>query len=97
MLLYKGNKICPYSIFYAVKIEQQRQPTKIQLELARKRCRSRTANLALKICSIVPCLNIDKLVSDLSLMRLGNKKTKKKKKAKLSNTFFFEIKIFPNS
>ena len=39
--------------------------------------------LPLKICSIVPSPNANNVICELSLMRIGNKETKKEKRAKL--------------
>ena len=43
LLLEKGIKTCPYSVFYAAKNNNKKTTNKNQLKLARKRCRSRKA------------------------------------------------------
>ena len=84
MLLHTGIKNCQYSIFYAVtKRTTNRQQTKNQLKVDRKRFRSRKAICwPSKKCLIAALSNTYKVLCNLSLMKLGNKQKKEKDKFK---------------
>ena len=72
MFLQTGINTCPYSFFMRLK-NIKKKTNKIQLKIAKQRCRSLKAILALKICSIAPSSNNDNVLCDLLFMRLGNK------------------------